>query len=208
MGESHDVKNGYVQLPPGKLANAVLWLEMRDPVPVGLPAPKDSQIKEVRLQELGREDAALFGALYRQIGRDWLWAGLISKSESDIAERLGRDDVLSFAVWASNEAIAMLDMEITADGCEIVYFGFIPAMIARGAGPWLMDQAKRIAHERSIGRLWLHTCNFDHPRAAGFYRRQGFQIYATGYEIMDDPRLLGLLPRDAAGHVPLLRHTS
>jgi GNAT superfamily N-acetyltransferase len=196
---SGNIENGYVQLPPGKLANAVLWLEMRDPAPVGLPTPRG-----LRLQEFGRADAAVFGALYRKIGRDWLWAGMINKSERDIADRLGRDDILSFAVRAGDEAIAMLDMELTAEGCEIVYFGFIPAMVGQGAGGWLMDQAKRVAHERGIRRLWLHTCSFDHPRAPEFYRKQGFQIYATGYEIMDDPRLVGLLPLDAAGHVPLL----
>jgi GNAT superfamily N-acetyltransferase len=191
--------NGYVQLPPGKLANSVIWLEILGPKPQGVLAPEG-----VALTRLGRADARLFRQLYRDIGRDWLWAGLIDKSVLEIAARLARPDILSFAATAAGAPIGMLDIETTDEGAEIVYFGFTPAFVGKGAGAWLMDQAKRIAAEAGSSRLWLHTCNFDHPRAADFYRRQGFRIYAVGYEIMDDPRLLGLLPREAAPHVPLI----
>ncbi len=192
-------ENGYVILPPGKLANAVTWLEIMDPAPQGIAAPPG-----LAMRRLGASDAALFHQLYRDIGRDWLWAGLIDKSEGEIAARLQRPDLASFAAEADGQPAGLLELETTADGMEVVYFGFAPAFIGRGAGAWLMDEAKRIARESGARRLWLHTCNFDHPKAPAFYQRQGFRIYAAGYEIMDDPRLLGLLPRNAAPHVPLI----
>jgi GNAT superfamily N-acetyltransferase len=191
-------KNGYIKLPPGKLANAVTWLEIADPRPEGVLAPAG-----LALRKLGPGDAVLFHRMYRDIGRDWLWAGLAAASEAAIAARLGRPDILSFAVLDAGVAAGMLDMELSADGVEIVYLGFIPGWIGRGAGSWLIDQARGIAAEAG-GRLWLHTCNFDHPQALAFYRRQGFRVTNVGYEIMDDPRLLGLLPMDAGPHVPLI----
>ena len=90
---------------------------------------------------------------------------------------------------------------------EIVYFGLVPDRTGQGAGAWLMDEAIRIARESGHSRLWLHTCNFDHPKALDFYRKQGFRIYAQGFEIMDDPRRKGLLPEDAAPQVPYLPGT-
>lgn len=191
--------NGYVQLPPGKLANAVTWLEIRDPGPAGLPAPAG-----LTLRRLGPADARLFHRLFRDIGRDWLWAGLIGMGEAGIAARLAQRDVLSLAVEADGAAVGMLDLETGREGAEIVYFGFVPGWIGKGAGAWLMDEAKRIAAEAGQHRLWLHTCNFDHPRAVDFYRRQGFRVYCVGYEVMDDPRALGLLPKDAAPQVPFV----
>jgi GNAT superfamily N-acetyltransferase len=191
--------NGYHILPPGKLANAVTWLEIIRPELANVPPPAG-----MALRRLGPEDANVFHALFRDIGRDWLWAGLIDKSEAEIAARLARTDLVSCAALAYGRPVGMLDMEVSADGMEVVYFGFVPAFVGKGAGAWLMDEAKRLAREAGVRRLWLHTCNFDHPRAVAFYKRQGFRIYAVGYEIMDDPRALGLLPRDAAPHVPFL----
>jgi GNAT superfamily N-acetyltransferase len=192
-------ENGYVILPPGKLANAVIWLEIIDPAPQGISAPAG-----LAMRRLGPADAALFHKLYRDIGRDWLWAGLVAKSEAEIAERLSTPGLASFAAEADGVPAGLLELETTPEGVEVVYFGFAPAFIGKGAGAWLMDEAKRAARESGAKRLWLHTCSFDHPKAPAFYKRQGFRIYAAGYEIMDDPRLLGLLPRDAAPHVPLI----
>lgn len=191
--------DGYHILPAGKLANAVTWLEVRDPAPRGIAAPS-----EVSLRQLTPSDAALFRQLYRDIGQDWLWAGLADMSEPEIAVRLGRPGIKSFVALDGMLPIGMLDLELADEGAEVVYFGFVPRFIGKGAGGWLMDEAKGIARAAGARRLWLHTCNFDHPRAVAFYQRQGFRIYAVGYEIMDDPRALGLLPRDAAPHVPFV----
>jgi ribosomal protein S18 acetylase RimI-like enzyme len=199
MDRNSIVQNGYVKLPPGKLANAVTWLEIARPAPAGLPTPAG-----LALRRLGAPDAPLFHTLFREVGRDWLWAGLIARPGADIAARLARADILSFAAEADGAAVGMLDLELTAEGAEVVYFGFVRSWIGKGAGSWLMDQGKRAAAEAGAARLWLHTCSFDHPRALAFYRRQGFRVAAVGYEVLDDPRVLGLLPRDAAPQVPLV----
>lgn len=191
--------DGYHILPPGKLANAVTWLDLGAPEPAGLPAPAG-----LALRRLDAGDAALFARLFREVGRDWLWAGLIGATEDELARRLGRAEIASFAAMDGAVPVGLLDVETTAEGMEIVYFGFVPSFIGRGAGAWLMDEAKRLCRDAGVDRLWLHTCNFDHPGAIAFYRKQGFRIYAVGYEIMDDPRALGLLPKDAAPHVPWL----
>ncbi len=74
---------------------------------------------------------------------------------------------------------------------------------ATGAARRLMNHA--IAHAFASGatRLWLHTNTMDHPRALAFYARSGFTAVGQEVEINDDPRLAGLLPRDAAPHVPI-----
>ncbi len=66
-----------------------------------------------------------------------------------------------------------------------------------------MAHAIALAWSRPIRRFWVHTCNFDHPSALAFYQRAGFRPYATMVEVTEDPRLLGLLPKSAAPHVPL-----
>ena len=192
--------NGYYQLPPGKMANAVTWLELTDLSREPEPGPAG-----VSLRRIGPADAALHRRIYREVGEPWLWSGLIDKDEAALAAHLGEPDILSFAVLSGDRPIGLLDLEANPkEGMEIVYFGLVPDHVGKGAGGWLMGQAIRIARETGHGRLWLHTCNFDHPGALAFYRRQGLRIYAQGFEIMDDPRREGLLPEGAAPHVPML----
>jgi GNAT superfamily N-acetyltransferase len=97
----------------------------------------------------------------------------------------------------------LLELDFRAENeCELVFFGLVREAIGRGVGRFMMDRAIALAWRRPIRRFWVHTCHFDHPAALAFYQRSGFQPYAFMVEIMDDPRLTGVLPRSAAPHVP------
>jgi GNAT superfamily N-acetyltransferase len=190
---------GYYKVPPGKLANACTYLEMTVPPPAAAITAAG-----IQLQRLKGDDAARFRALYRTVGERWLWAGHLTKSPAELATYLAAPERDTFAVVDAHGDIGLLQLEFDAAHAEIVYFGLIETEIGRRIGQWLIGQAIALAFAKPIKRLWLHTCNFDHPKALQFYQRAGFQVYATGFEIMDDPRALGLLPKFAAPHVPMV----
>jgi hypothetical protein len=70
-----------------------------------------------------------------------------------------------------------------------------------------MAEALARAWTPGTRRVWLHTCTLDHPAALGFYRAQGFTATARTVEVFADPRVLGVLPANAAPQVPLLART-
>jgi GNAT superfamily N-acetyltransferase len=194
---------GYYKMPPGKLANACTYLDMTAP-----PASSARTAAGVELQRLTGIDAARFRSLYRAVGERWLWASHLSKSPVELAAYLAAPERETFAVVDQHGDIGLLQLEYdTIFGmgghAEIVYLGLMETEIGRGIGQWLIEQAVALAFARPVKRLWLHTCNFDHPKALAFYLRAGFRVYATGFEIMDDPRANGLLPVSAAPHVPI-----
>jgi GNAT superfamily N-acetyltransferase len=109
----------------------------------------------------------------------------------------------------------VLEVEGTAEGLleldfgqwpevEIVFLGVTPDMTGRGAGGYLMRLAIEEVWRRGPRRLWLHTCTLDHPGALGFYQRFGFRAFQRAIEVSMDPRVEGLLPREAAPHIPLI----
>ena len=67
-----------------------------------------------------------------------------------------------------------------------------------------MDKAIQLAWAEPIDRFWVHTCTLDHPRALAFYMRSGFTAYRRELEVADDPRLTGVLPREAAPQIPII----
>jgi GNAT superfamily N-acetyltransferase len=190
---------GYTDLPPGKLANLVVFLEMR--APATRPSPPAS---DYTLEPLPR-DPAIYRALFRRVGEDWLWSGRLRLSDAEFEALLADPDVEIHALVGNGERIGLLELDFRSPGeCELAYFGVSPGTIGKGVGRFLMNEAISRAFARPIERLFVHTCNFDHPGAVDFYKRSGFTPYKLAVEIHDDPRLLGLLPRDCAPHVPLL----
>jgi ribosomal protein S18 acetylase RimI-like enzyme len=189
--------NGYYKLPLGKLANACVYLDMTT------QPMTSSAVPDAKLKRLTGDDAERFRALYRDVGHNWLWASHLNKSTAEMANYLDAAERETFAVVDKQGDCGLLQLQFATDGtAEIVYIGVVEAAMGRGLGRWLLEQAIARAFAKPINRLWLHTCSFDHPKALGFYLRAGFRIYATGFEIMDDPRALGLLPETAAPHVP------
>jgi GNAT superfamily N-acetyltransferase len=188
--------NGYYKLPPGKLANACTYLEMT------VPPPLIAATSGASLERLSGGDVERFRRLYRDVGKDWLWASHLNKSSAEMTAYLDAPARDTFAVVAGPFDAGLLQLQYEAGTAEIVYIGLVEKAAGRGLGRWLIEQAIARAFAKPVQRLWLHTCNFDHPKALAFYQRAGFRIYATGFEIMDDPRAQGLLPPDAAPHVP------
>jgi GNAT superfamily N-acetyltransferase len=103
-----------------------------------------------------------------------------------------------------DEGLLELDFR-EAGQCELAYFGVTAKLIGSGAGRWLMNRALERAWSRAVTRVWVHTCSFDHPAAVAFYQRSGFRAFRRQIEIVDDPRLDGTAPRDAARHVPTIK---
>lgn len=190
---------GYTDLPPGKLANLVVFLEMREPVI--RPVPRDSGY---RLEPLPR-DPDIYRSLFRRVGEKWLWSGRLRLSDAEFDALLADPDVEIHALVENGERIGLMELDFRNPAeCELAYLGVAPDVIGKGAGRFLMNEAVSRAFKRPIERLFVHTCNFDHPGAVAFYKHSGFTAYKLAIEIHDDPRLLGLLPRDCAPHVPLL----
>src|SRR5437588_207303 len=62
---------------------------------------------------------------------------------------------------------------------EIAYFGLLPDFIGRGLGSALLTSAieNAWAWAPTPSRVWVHTCNRDHPNALYNYQAGGFKIY-------------------------------
>ncbi|MBM3929474.1 MAG: GNAT family N-acetyltransferase [Sphingomonadales bacterium] len=184
-----------------QVATIVTSLEMRErPRPRPLP---DSRLRLVRLK-----DPALttYRALFRRIGGPWLWFSRLIMDDAAL-ERIVRDPKVEvYAVLdPAGIEVGMLELDFRdAGACELSYVGLIPELAGQGHGRWLMAHALQRAWAPGITRVWVHTCTLDHPKALGFYRASGFAPYKRTVETFDDPRATGILPKDAAPHVPYL----
>jgi GNAT superfamily N-acetyltransferase len=193
--------DGHTDLPAGKIAAIVTSLQMSEP-----PEPRpDRAVVPWQLRHIERPDLAWFRALYRRIGAEWLWFSRLALGDKELARIIHDDAVAVYALVFEQGEEGLLELDFRQHGiCELSLFGLTRELFGTGAGRWLMNRALDLAWSRPITRLWVHTCSLDHPRALSFYLRSGFHPFHRQIEIADDPRLIGLLPREAAPQVPIV----
>lgn len=183
------------------VAAIVTTLEMRARPPLR-PLPQSP----LRLVAWPAPEPAKYRALFARVGAPWLWFSRLAMEDAALVAIVHDPGVAVFAaVDAGGIEIGMLELDFRrSEDCEIAYFALVPELAGRGHGRWLMAEALARGWRRDVSRVWLHTCTLDHPSALNFYRAQGFVATKRTVETFTDPRASGLLPPDAAPHVPLL----
>ena len=190
-----------IPVPPGQIATIVTSLEMTAP-----PKPRPAPASPLRLQRWATPDPAKYRALFRRVGEPWLWFSRLLMDDAELGAILGDPGVEVYAVADPRGIeVGILELDFREPAtAELSFFGLVPELAGKGHGRWLMARALPIAWRKGVARAWVHTCTLDHPSALGFYRAQGFMPFARAVETFADPRLAGVLPREAAPHVPLL----
>ena len=201
------LKDGYTDVPPGKVVAVVTHLEMRAGPRLSEPTG-DARVvlAGVVLRPVPKPSLDWYRDLYFRVGADWLWTFRLVLPDDQLAARIHDPKVVIFALERAGVTVGLLELDFRVVGaCELALFGVVPGEIGRGSGRLMMQQAIRTAWSRPIDRFWVHTCTLDHPGALAFYMRSGFKPFRRQIEVIDDPRLTGTLPMTAAPNVPVIR---
>jgi ribosomal protein S18 acetylase RimI-like enzyme len=174
--------------------DAITYLEMRErPKLPRLPAPAGIKLALLRAEA---PTVSFYRYLYETVGTPWLWYERRLMDDAVLAKQIQKPTTEIFVLYVGGVPAGYFELDAAQpDETELCYFGLIPEFIGRGFGPFMLQAAVDRAWERPIGRRWVHTRTFDHPKALGHYQRAGFVVYARRELRFEDPRLLGYLPR-------------
>lgn len=196
-----------IAVPAGQIATIVTCLEM-----TAQPAPTAPVRSALKLEQWRAPiDLARYRSLFRAIGQPWLWRGRLVLDDEALTATLNAATLeIHVAARRDGTPQGLLELDFLGDGqCELAYVGLVPELTGRGHGKWLMGHALKLAWQGQSGRppvtrVWVHTCDLDHPGALAFYQRHGFRPYERLVEIFADPRASGLYPAETAPAIPLL----
>ncbi|MDW4500135.1 GNAT family N-acetyltransferase [Sulfitobacter sp. D35] len=195
------LENGEYEVPPGKLAVIVTYLEMtaRAPTrPASLP-------HGLAFRRVEAPDPDWYRDIYTRVGAlDWLWISRLRMPEADLARLLANARVEVYTLTSDGLDLALLELDFRTPGaCELAFFGVAAELIGSGVGRYLMNEAIARAWSRPISRFHVHTCTGDSPQALRFYIRSGFVPVRQSVDIADDPRATGELPDTAGPRAPI-----
>lgn len=190
----------YEAVADGELAAVVTYLEMRERPDIDAPE------SPLSLQRIEHPQPDRYRELFRLVGAPWLWFSRLIMDDAALSAIVQHPQVELFAILDHQGRDAgMLELDLREPGqCELAFVGLIPELSGHGYGRWLLSEAARRAWREGIQRVHVHTCSLDHPAALSAYRRAGFTAYKRAVERFPDPRLLGILPREAAPQIPLI----
>jgi GNAT superfamily N-acetyltransferase len=158
-------------LPP---TTVVTYLEQRSPKAATRPWPGPA----FRIERLAQPSLRFYRYLYGAVGSDLFW---VKRGRMDDATLAGivqdpRVDVHLLTEGGVPAGYGELDRR-TRGAVEIAYFGLVPEAVGRGLGRWFLEQIAARAWRHRPERVWLHTCDLDHPRALANYQAGGFEVY-------------------------------
>jgi len=192
------VSGNFVEVPPGHVAAVVTFLEMTEP-----PAPSAAPDSPLRLERWHVVDPGRYRALFRRVGARWLWFSRLAMDDSALMENVAE---VHAVLDAAGEEVGLVELDFRAPGeCLIRFLGLVPELAGRGHGRWLFARTLALAWRPGVERVRVHTCSLDHPAALPAYLRAGFTACSRAFESFPDPRLGGLVERDAAPQVPIVR---
>jgi GNAT superfamily N-acetyltransferase len=191
------MSDGLIHVPPGHVGAVVTFLEMN-----ARPEPAPVPTSPLRMERWEEVDPDRYRALFRRVGGRWLWFSRLAMSDGDLRDRAGEvHEVLD----AAGGSAGMIELDFRMEGvCRILFLGLVPELAGQGHGRWLFAETMDRAWAPGIGQVKVHTCSLDHPAALPSYLRAGFIARGRAFESFPDPRLTGLLPRDAAPQLPLV----
>jgi len=185
----------------GKIETRVTYLEMRSQPDLPL---KDAPRTDLTLVHERDIDVQRYRKLYRLVGEPWLWWERLVISDETLADILMGPKTSVHVLRVGTEIAGFAELMRDPSGeIEIKFFGLAPDYIGAGLGSYMLAQTINMAWSERPSHIVINTCTLDSPAALAFYQRHGFVITHRETQMIDDPRRTGLMPMDAAPHIPL-----
>jgi GNAT superfamily N-acetyltransferase len=157
------------------------YLEMRSADQLR-PKAADSQFL---VSEKMERDWRFNRDLYFRVGEQWGWIDKRSWTDDQWKDYATAPELRTFAGYYGEALAGYYELRRDSEGgVEIAYFGLLPEWIGRALGGALLTSAIETAWrmQPNPSRVWVHTCNRDHPQALGNYQSRGMVVYKVEQE--------------------------
>jgi GNAT superfamily N-acetyltransferase len=159
------------------------YLEMRSPEQlrpkrVTSESEPDGHLWRVTSSEKTEASWRFNRDMYLRVGEQWQWIDKRPWTDEQWKEYAAAPALRTFVAYYDDAPAGYYELHQDDEGgVEIAYFGLLPEFIGRGLGGALLTSAIEEAWRLSPKRLWVHTCNRDHPQALANYQARGMVVY-------------------------------
>jgi len=157
------------------------YFEQRQPV-LAAPAAGGSVAAGLEVCRRIQPSVEWYLEVYDAVGRAWRWVDRRLMAPVQLGKLLADPlvEVHELRLAGAQAGYAELDRRVAGE-IELVYFGLHPSYTGRGLGKQFLRLVLDWGWQYGPERIWLHTCEWDHPGAVRLYRQAGFVQYDEGW---------------------------
>ncbi len=113
--------------------------------------------------------------LYEGVGKAYQWVDRLIISEEELEQTINKKETHIFVLRNGEQEIGFTELARKGDNVEILYFGLFQKEIGKGYGPQFFQLTLEKAWSMLPHKVYLNTCDLDHPKALQMYQRFGFK---------------------------------
>ena len=119
--------------------------------------------------------------LYKQVGKDYRWIDRLVWEDSQWVNYVENSKVKTYVLKDKGNLIGYFEIifDFEKKQSEIAYFGILTEYFGKKYGGYLLSEAINKSFEKSINRVWVHTCSLDHKNALKNYQARGMKIFKS-----------------------------
>ena len=140
---------------------------------------KDKPSNKTILELVDNKNYEFNEFFYKQIGKKHHWRDRLVWKEKDWIKYTSNENVRTYILKEDEELVGYFELIFDKKICEIAYFGILEEYIGKSLGGYLLSEAIKIAFEKKVKRIWVHTCSLDHQNAILNYQARGMNIFKT-----------------------------
>ena len=140
---------------------------------------KNKPSDKIFLELLDNKNFELNKFFYKQIGKKHHWIDRLVWQDKDWIKHVSNENLKTYILKEDEELVGFFELIFDKNECEIAYFGILEEYIGKSLGGYLLSEAIKIAFEKKMKRIWVHTCSLDHQNAILNYKARGMKIFKT-----------------------------
>ena len=122
---------------------------------------------------------------YKNIGKKHKWIDRLVWTDTQWIDYVSNKNVKTYVLTFKDDLAGFFELisHIEKKEIEIAYFGLLEEFQNKKLGSYLLYQAIQKSFNeslnKSINRVWVHTCSLDHKNALSNYVARGMKIFKT-----------------------------
>ena len=140
---------------------------------------KDKPSEKTILELVDNKNYELNEFFYKQIGKKHQWVDRLVWKKKDWIKYVSNENLKTYILKEDEELVGYFELIFDKNECEIGYLGILEEYIGKSFGSYMLSEAIKIAFEKKVKRIWVHTCSLDHQNAILNYQARGMNIFKT-----------------------------
>lgn len=159
----------------------ITYLEMFEPPnQPNVPLPEALTVMRSR-----QPTPSFYRYLYSTVGGSWAWVDRRAWSDQQLRAYLHRPEVEVWVLYHQGTPAGYSELLIDGDQVNVSYFGLMLDFLGKGLGRLWLGWTLHQAWSMKPRRVYLNTCDLDHPAALPLYEKLGLKRYDQITEVRE-----------------------